>query len=134
MSIGPALRVGVFRIGADGSMVPATPDYVYAEGSEGTIARTIIDSTPSDQPGYRLALVRLDTPIFGLIADASRARTVVIGYSRGPKGMDQRVPIDFSVVDTNILEGKVVRTRSQVQGQEFEKCFTRLVMAVPPAK
>lgn len=130
----PALRIGVFRINGNGVLTAATPDFVYAESSGGSTASITIDSAPSDVPGYVNAALKMEPPVFGLIADASIGRPITIGYSRGSNGVDQRLQIDLSVVETKIEGGKILRVRSKSQAQAFERCFTRVVESIAPKK
>lgn len=126
--IAPALRVGVFKPNADGSIgASKAPDFIYAVGSAGSTAKDTVASQPSDEPGYVVASIKLDSAIIGLIADASLGKSITIGYSRGEKGVDQRVDVDLSVTNTDMRNGKFVRERSTQPGSAFEDCFTKLV-------
>ena len=86
----------------------------------------------SDTPGGKVAIFRFeDEKISKIMENLMDTQSTVIVFNRRKGGMDIRVPVDFTVVDTD-SDGK--RTRDNSSIMSFLDCQIKLISKVIPAK
>ena len=86
----------------------------------------------SDTPGGKVAIFRFeDEKISKIMENLLDTQSTVIVFNRRKGGMDIRVPVDFTVVDTD-SNGK--RTRDNSSIMSFLDCQIKLISKVMPAK
>jgi hypothetical protein len=124
--LAPGFKVGILKDSGAGLQMTAVPDFVYAKSSGGSMARSILASEESDTKGMRSVVVQFDSASIGLMRDVSQAKTVFFVYSRGARGLDVVVPVDFSVVAATFAGEIVTRKRDPREGQAFERCLGQL--------
>ena len=130
-SFRPAIKLGVFQSAPGRTAATATPDFVYAVGSNGSTAKSVLASRPSlDADGTLLSVLAFDDPSVGVLKDVAAGKPVTFAYSRGASGVDSKAVVDFSVVDINIVGDRVVRTRNNREAASFAKCNSQLLQAV----
>ena len=123
----PSIKLGVFGLESVPIKNTSPPEFIYVTGSKGSTATSILDSAHSDEPGMRIAAMKFDGPVSGLFADVASGGAVTFAYSRGASGLDSKVPVDFRVVDTNVVDGRVVRTRNDSESSAFAACTSKLL-------
>jgi hypothetical protein len=86
----------------------------------------------SDTPGGKVAIFRFeDEKISKIMENLMDTQSTVIVFNRKKGGMDIRVPVDFTVVDTD-SNGKRIRDNSVFMS--FLDCQIKLISKVIPAK
>jgi hypothetical protein len=125
--LAPGLKFGVFRLTTSGLVATAAPSFVYAKTSAGTTAKSVLGSAETDTKGMLTTVLDFAPSSIGLIVDVSAAKTVTFAYSRGERGLDVSVPVDFSVVDSKMSGETVTRTQSPREARAFKSCFDELV-------
>jgi hypothetical protein len=107
------------------------PFFAYLQTAKGSTAKAPQVTVDGD-PGYKLFTYRVVEPaVAALLGDFIETPGVTIGYNRRMDGIDVMVPLDFTVVDSEITpSNEVIRKRSDAVITEWATCVSKLLAAV----
>lgn len=120
-----ALKLGVRSVLGRDQRFEA-PYFAYLQSTNSSTAKLRYVSGDGDE-GFRLFIVRLDDQALKVLMEALQVRKVVVGFNRVESGLDVLVPVDLTVVKTDSLGDKAVRTRSIEPVQAFGQCVLKVV-------
>ena len=111
------------------TLIPNAPYDINLASSSGIstydIKKTQVESTT---PGGKFAVLPfVDKKIEKMMEEIAATQKAIILFNREKGGMDVRVPVDFTVSDTN-SDGKPVRNNSAMQ--DYMKCQLQLFAKV----
>lgn len=107
------------------------PFFAYLQTAKGSTAKAPQAAVDGDL-GYKLFTYRAVEPaVAAVLGDFVEASGVTIGYNRRKDGVDVLVPLDFTVVDSEITaSNEVIRKRSDAVVTEWATCVSKLLAAV----
>jgi hypothetical protein len=107
------------------------PFFAYLQTANGSTAKAPQAAVDGD-PGYKLFTYRAVEPaVAAVLGDFIKTPGTTIGYNRRKDGVDVLVPLDFTVVDSEITaSNEVVRKRSDAVVVEWATCVSKLLAAV----
>ncbi len=82
--------------------------------------------TDSDTPGFALFVGAVEDTQVQLLEDILTKNRAVLGFSRQKGQQDVNVDIDFTVRDSKIASGRIVRDHSPEMVNSFSQCTTQL--------
>lgn len=117
-------KVGTFN-NLGGELLPDQPHSAWMKFGKLLIRPT--KRVDAETKGYALYVANLPEDIGTLIEVVGDQQEVLVGFNRRPNGLDVIVPLDMSVRDTKLKDGKVVRVRDASLGVGFLQCLTELL-------
>ncbi len=125
-------KVGIFNVSDAGGVQPEAPNYAWIK--LGTVIVKPEQTMASDTPGYKLYLSGLNAETAAALDAVVEQRPVLVGFNRIDGGLDVVVPIDLSVRDTMVSDGKAVRKRDDQLGRGFAQCLGELLAGMKTEK
>lgn len=120
-----AMKLGLFD-GLGNTTNPVAPANAFISAPNGNAPKKAI-RMESDTPGYALFLGALDDDVLAAYAAIIDKKKLVVGFNRASGQQDVTATIDFTVVDANIVNNKVVREKSEDMVRDFSLCVGDLL-------
>ncbi|GAB3483725.1 hypothetical protein [Polaromonas eurypsychrophila] len=123
-----ALKMGIAdRLGANPLVSAPANAFIRApRGQAPTKARR----ADGENPGYALFVGAVDGDVVAAYQAIAEHNQLVVGFNRVPGQMDVTATLDLTVIDTKMVDGKVVREKSQQPVEEFLDCSGSLLKTV----
>lgn len=110
----------------------AAPAHAFIRAPGGKVPRTAL-RLRSDA-GYALFMAQVDEATVAAYASMLEQSRFELGFSRRAGRKPSTVIVDLSVVDTRVVGGQVLRTRSRAVADDFGACTVELFGgAAPPS-
>lgn len=119
------MKLGLFD-GLNNNTKPIAPANAFISAPKGKAPVKAI-RRDSDIPGYALFLGAIDDDVLAAYAAILEKKKLVVGFNRENGQQDVSATIDLSVVDANMVNGKMVRTRSDEPVSDFSACVADLL-------
>lgn len=125
--LGLSLKIGTINV-LENSPAPEPPYFAYIQTPHGTTARSkYLQFDSPDSPSSRIFLYQFSDDTMKVYGDIANGEPITIGFNRNENGLDVLVPLDLTVAETTMSEGKVKRRRSNEMLLQFLACSTEVV-------
>lgn len=128
--LGYMLKLGLFD-GFGPDPVQSAPANAFLKAPHGKTPKRAVRSN-AESAGYALFFGSVDSDVFAAYESILIKKQVVVGFNRKAGQQDVVTTVDLSVVDTQVVDGRAVRTRSDQPVREFQACIVELVKMLKP--
>lgn len=119
------IKLGLFD-GLGNTTHPVAPANAFISAPHGKAPKKAM-RRDSDTLGYALFLGTFDDDVVAAYKSIFEKKQLLIGFNRVAGQQDVTAIIDLTVVDANIVNGKMVRTRSHNGVDDFSACVGELL-------
>lgn len=120
-----ALKIGIAdRLGSN--PVVSAPANAFIRAPRGQ-APVKARRSAGENAGYALFVGAVDGDVVSAYRAIAEQNQLVVGFNRVPGQMDVTTTLDLTVVDTKMVDGKVVREKSMQPVEEFLDCTGSLL-------
>ena len=122
-----ALKIGIADdLGANPVVSAPANAFIRAPRGKAPVKARRSDA---ENRGYALFVGAVDGEVVSAYRGIAEQHQLVVGFNRAPEQMDVVTTLDLSVVDTKMVDGKVIREKSQQPVEEFLDCTGFLLKA-----
>jgi hypothetical protein len=121
------LKLGLFD-GLGNTLQPVAPANAFISPPHGKAPKKPIRAD-SDTPGFALYVGAFDDDVLAAFKAVIEKKKLVVGFNRISGQQDVAATIDLTVVETNIVNEKIIRTRSNQPVLDFSSCVNDLLKA-----
>lgn len=120
-----ALKIGIAD-GLGANSVVSAPANAFIRAPRGKAPIKAV-RTPSETSGYALFVGPVDAEVISAYEAIVEKNQLVIGFNRASGEMDVTTTLDLTVIDTNMVDGKVVREKGMQSVKDFLDCTGSLI-------
>lgn len=122
------LKLGLFD-GLSNTTKPVAPANAFISAPQGKAPKQAI-RRDSDVPGWALYVGGVDDEVMEAYKAIIEQQKLVVGFNRKAGQQDVTATIDLTVIDSNMVNDKVVREKSDKVVSDFADCMNTLVKSV----
>jgi hypothetical protein len=122
------MKLGIFD-GLSNTTRPIAPANAFISAPRGKAPKKAI-RRDSDTTGYALFVGAVDDDVLAAYSEILETKKLVVGFNRAVGQQDVSATIDLTVVDADIVNNEMIRTRSDDAVNDFSSCVGDLVKMV----